>query len=307
MPPTKMILDVDTGGDDAVAMLLAGHHPAVELVAVTCVEGNAPLDLVVRNSLTALEQGGLPQVPVYAGIDRHMHTQPYPRDIDQKRTLKLPEPTLTPAAGHAVDFLIDYYLGPAGPETILVPLAPHTNIALALLREPALAKRIPRMVMMGGAYIGGNTTPSAEFNIYADPEAARIVFNAGIPISMVGLEVTAQALITPAEAERITAYNTPGARVAGPLIAEEVGWFVRNLGATEGQVYDACAVAAVIEPEILRTRPAHCDIELTGELTRGRTVCDFGYQRRGTRANVDVGVGIKRDRFVEILHEAFAG
>ncbi|GAB4434628.1 MAG: nucleoside hydrolase [Anaerolineae bacterium] len=307
MPPTRLIIDVDTGGDDAVAILLAGHHPAVELVAVTCVEGNAPLHLVVRNTLAVLEQGGLPHVPVYAGIDRHMHTRPYPRDLDQKRELKLPEPTLAPAQKHAVDFLIDYYMGPDGPNTLLAPVAPLTNIAMALLRQPALAGRIPRMVMMGGAYIGGNTTPSAEFNIYADPEAARIVFNAGIPISMVGLEVTGQALITPAQAERIAAFNTPGARVAGPLIAEEVGWFVRHLGAEAGQVYDACAVAAIIEPEILQTRPAHCDIELTGELTRGRTVCDFGYRRRGTSPNVDVGVGINRDRFLEILHEAFAG
>ncbi len=244
MPPARLILDVDTGGDDAVAMLLAGHHPAAELVAVTCVEGNAPLKLVVRNSLAVLEQGGLAHVPVYAGADRHMHTRPYPRDVDQKRELKLPEPTLAPAAAHAVDFLIDYYMGPDGPDTVLAPVAPLTNIALALLRQPALAGRIPRMVMMGGAYIGGNTTPSAEFNIYADPEAARIVFNAGIPISMVGLEVTAQALITPAQAQTIAAGSSPGARVAGPLILEEVGWFVRNLGAAAGQVYDACAVAA---------------------------------------------------------------
>lgn len=303
--PQKLIIDVDTGGDDAVAMLLAGYHPAVELVAVTCVEGNAPLELVVRNSLTVLEQGRLAQVPVYPGLDRHLHSQPYPRDPDQERRLKLPEPAIRPAEGHAVDFLIDYYLGEAGPETILVPVAPLTNIALALLREPRLAKRIPGMVMMGGAYTEGNTTASAEFNIYADPEAARIVFKAGIPIRMVGLEVTRQALLTPADAERILSYDTPGARVAGKLIWEEVDWFVRNLGWEAGQVYDACAVAAVIEPDILQTRPAYSDIELVGELTRGRTVCDFGYARRGLQPNVDVGIGIDRERFVAILDEAF--
>lgn len=305
--PQKLIIDVDTGGDDAVAILLAGYHPAVELVAVTCVEGNAPLELVVRNSLAALEQGNLALVPVYAGIDRHMHQQPYPRDPDQERRLKLPEPTLAPAAAHAVDFLIDYYLGPAGPDTVLVPVAPLTNVAVALLRQPQLARRIPQIVLMGGAYTEGNTTPSAEFNIYADPEAARIVFQAGIPLKMVGLEVTRQALVTPADADRILSYPTPGAAVAGPLIHEEVDWFVRKFGAAAGQVYDACAVAAVIEPAILHTRPARCDIELSGELTRGRTVCDFGYQFRGVAANVDVGVGINRDRFVAILDEAFGG
>lgn len=303
--PQKVIIDVDTGGDDAVAILLAGYHPAVELVAVTCVEGNAPLDLVVRNSLAVLEQGKLAGVPVYAGLDRHMHTQPYPRDPDQERRLKLPEPTLKPAAGHAVDFLIDYYMSDAGPETILAPVAPLTNIAVALLREPRLAQRIPRMVMMGGAYTEGNTTASAEFNIYADPEAARIVFRAGIPISLVGLEVTKQALLTLADAERISNYTNPGAKVAGALIYEEASWFIRNLGWEAGQVYDACAIAAVIQPDILQTKLAYCDIEVIGELTRGRTVCDFGYARRDLEANVDVGVGIDQERFVAILDEAF--
>jgi inosine-uridine nucleoside N-ribohydrolase len=234
-----------------------------------------------------------------------MHAYTYPRDVDQERRLKLPEPTLTAAAGHAVDFLIDYYLGDAGPQTILVPVAPLTNIAIALLREPRLAQRIPRMVMMGGAYSEGNSTASAEFNIYADPEAARIVFKAGIPISLVGLEVTRQALLTAADAARISSYNTPGAKVAGPLIHEEVDWFARNLGLEAGQVYDACAVASVIQPDILYTKPAHCDIELIGELTRGRTVCDFSYTRRGLAANVDVGVGIDQARFIAILDEAF--
>lgn len=303
--PQKVIIDVDTGGDDAVAILLAGYHPAVELVAVTCVEGNAPLDLVVRNSLAVLEQGKLAGVPVYAGLDRHMHTQPYPRDPDQERRLKLPEPTLKPAAGHAVDFLIDYYMSDAGPETILAPVAPLTNIAVALLREPRLAQRIPRMVMMGGAYTEGNTTASAEFNIYADPEAARIVFRAGIPIRLVGLEVTKQALLTLADAERISNYTNPGAKVAGALIYEEASWFIRNLGWEAGQVYDACAIAAVIQPDILQTKLAYCDIEVIGELTRGRTVCDFGYARRDLEANVDVGVGIDQERFVAILDEAF--
>ena len=305
--PKKLIIDADTGGDDAVAILLAGHHPAVELVAVTCVEGNAPLDLVVRNTLTVLEQGNLADVPVYAGVDRHLHAQPYPRDPDQERRLKLPEPTLEPSGTHAVDFLIDYYLSDAGPETILVPIAPFSNIAMALLREPQLAGRIPRIVMMGGAYTEGNTTASAEFNIYADPEAARVVFTAGIPIDMIGLEVTRQALVTPADADRILSYNTPGAKVAGPLIHEEVDWFVRNMGWDAGQVYDACAVASVIEPEILYTKPAHCDIELSGQLTRGRTVCDFDFRRRGMEANVNVGIGIDEDRFVAIFDKAFAG
>ncbi len=275
-------------------------------MAITCVAGNGPLELVTRNTLATLEAGGLATVPVYAGLSQHLHTHTYFRHPDQVRSLNLPEPTITPANTHAIDFLIDYYLSSAGPETILVPVAPLTNIATALLREPKLAQRIPRMVMMGGAYTQGNSTPSAEFNIYADPEAARLVFQAGIPLSMIGLEVTQQALLTEADATQVLANHSPGAQVAGAIIQEEISWWhARDMTEPAGQVYDACAVVAVIEPDILQTQPAHCAIELIGELTRGRTVCDFNYARRGTTANVEVGVGLDRDRFRAIVLEAF--
>ncbi len=194
--PQKIILDVDTGGDDAVAILLAGHHPNIDLQAITVCHGNGPLEVCLDNTLRVVDGGGLSKIPVYAGAHRPLVADPINSHPIQKSTLPLPESTMAQKRQRAVDFLVEYYMSPDGPETIFAPLAPQTNLALALRLEPHLAERIPRIVTMGGAYIEGNTTPSAEFNILADPEAAFIVFNAGIPITMVGLEVTSLALVT---------------------------------------------------------------------------------------------------------------
>jgi len=265
-------MDVDTGGDDAVAMLMAGHAPELELVAVTVVHGNAALPTTLRNTLATLEAGGLADVPVYAGAARALQDRLPPRGVTQGRELPLPEPVMIPQEKHAVDFLIEYYLGTTD-ETILMPIGPMTNIALALLQEPRLAERIPRIVMMGGAYAEGNVTPSAEFNIYADPEAARVVFRAGIPITMIGLEVTAQALVSLEDAERIRSLGTPASCIAADLIAEEVQWFIDRLGWSGGQIYDACTV---------------------------RTVCDIS-GHHDQPPNVDVGTGIDRERFISLL------
>jgi inosine-uridine nucleoside N-ribohydrolase len=200
-----------------------------------------------------------------------------------------------------VDFLVDYYLGPHGPDTYYVPLGPQTNLALALRLEPKIAERIPRIVTMAGAYLEGNTTPSAEFNILADPEAAHIAFHSGIPITMVGLEVTSQALVTLDDAAKLGQLETPWAKIASTIIRDEIQWFIDNLGWDGGQIYDACAVAAIIDPDVLETKPMRVDVELQGELTRGRTVADIsGFH---FAPNVDVGVNINRDRFMQILFE----
>ena len=293
----KIILDVDTGGDDAVAILLAGHHPALELVAVTVAFGNGPLQRTMDNTLRVVEAGKLAHIPVFGGADRPLVAEPIETDPVQHATT-----TYTPQPQRAVDFLVDYYLGSHGPETIYCPLGPHTNLALALRLEPRIAERIPRIVTMAGAYIEGNTTPSAEFNVLADPEAAHIVFSSGIPITMVGLEVTSQALVSLEDASRLAATGTPWAVSASKVMEDEIRWFMDNLGWEGGQIYDACAVAAVVDPQILETRSAHVDIELQGELTRGRTVADMvGYHSNET--NVDVGVKIDRERFMQILFE----
>lgn len=295
-----MILDVDTGFDDAAAILLAGHHPALELVAVTVTHGNAPLSVTLDNTLRVMRVGGLSRLPVYPGAERALLAAPLPTDPLQQLTLDLPPSALTAQPRRAAEFLVEYYLGQHGPDTVYVPVGPQTNLALALRLESRLAARIPRIVTMAGAYIEGNVTPSAEFNVLADPEAAHIVFNSGIPITMIGLEVTAQALVTLKDLEHLRALSTPWANAVAAIIEPNVRWWIDNRGWSGGQVYDACAVAAVIEPGILQTRPMRVDIELNGEHTRGRTVADLsGWQPKAP--NVEVGIGIRRNRFIEIL------
>ena len=301
--PQKIILDVDTGGDDAVATLLAGHHPGLNLVAVTVTHGNGPLAVTLDNTLRLVQAGNLAHVPVFAGAARPLVMEPLVTDPVQHATLPLPPASIAPQTRRAAEFLIDYYLGPDGPDTIYAPIGPETNLALALRLEPRLAQRIPRIVTMAGATLEGNTTPSAEFNILADPEAAHIVFSAGIPITMVGLEVTAQALVTLEDARQLRALGTPQAEVAAELIRSEVQWFIDHLGWSGGQIYDACAAAAVLDPTLLQTRPMNVKIELTGQFTRGRTVADISGFHHQT-PNVDVGIAINRQRFMEILFEA---
>jgi len=301
----KVICDVDTGGDDAVGILAVGHSRRTELVAVTVVAGNAPLEVTLENTLKVVEHGRLGRVPVYAGAAHPLIGELPPLDPAQERRLKLPAPTIQAQSKRAAEFLADYYMSNAGPGTILIPTAPLTNIALALRLEPRIARRIPRIVTMGGATVEGNATASAEFNIYADPEAAHIVYSAGVPITMIGLEVTGQALVTLEDAAHIRSLGTPQARIASDLIAEEVQWFMDNLGWRSGQVYDACAAIGAIEPSIIKTKPMHIAVELTGKHTRGRTVADIsGHHHNSQPANVDVGVGIDRERFMRLLEEA---
>ncbi|MCD4671600.1 MAG: nucleoside hydrolase [Anaerolineaceae bacterium] len=300
--PQKVILDVDTGRDDAVALLMAGHHPALELVAVLPAHGNAPLETTLDNTLRTMEAGGLGHIPVYAGAETPLLGQFAPTLDIQRVKLPLPPASKQAEKKHAVQFLIDYYMGADGPQTIYMPVGSQTNLALALRIEPRIAERIPHIVTMSGAYQEGNTTPSAEFNILADPEAAHIVFTAGIPVTMVGLEVTARALVMPQDVERIRSIGTPWAVIAADLMDADVKWFQEHLGSEGGQIFDPCAVAAVIEPKVLITKSMWVGIELQGNLTRGRTVADVSGQR-GWKPNVDVGVDMDRERFVELMYD----
>jgi len=301
--PQKVIMDVDTGSDDAVAMLMAGHHPDIDLVAILPVHGNAPLSVTTDNTLRLLSQGQLSHVPVYIGASEPLIGPILAGEGDQVVRMPFPESEIQPQEQHAVNFLVDYYMSEKGQDTIYMPIGPLTNLALALRIQPALAKRIPRILTMGGAYLEGNTTPSAEFNILADPEAAHIVYSAGIPITMIGLEVTDKAIITKADIDPIRAIGTPWADAAAEIIDIIVDIHMQRYGKPGGIVYDACTVAALIDPSVVRTQPMHIDVELDGKYTRGRTVADTR-GRKDMPVNVDVGTDIDRELFLKILYQS---
>ena len=297
----KVIMDVDTGSDDAVAILMAGHDPALELVAVLPVHGNAPLSLTLENTLKVLSAGKLEYVPVYCGASTPLIGPMLAGEGDQIVRMPFPESTIKPKEQHAVSFLIEYYMNADNGNTIYMPIGPLTNLALALRIEPKIATRIPRIVTMGGAYLEGNTTPSAEFNILADPEAAHIVYSAGIPITMIGLEVTDKAIITKNDIEPIRAIGTPWADAAAEIIDIIVNIHMERYGKPGGIVYDACTVAALINPDVVTLQPMHIDVELQGQYTRGRTVADTR-GRKDMPVNVDVGVDIDKDKYLEVLY-----
>ena len=316
-PPLKVILDVDTGQDDAVAILLAARH--LDVLGITTVAGNQSLEKVTRNTLKVLELAGLTALPVAAGMSRPLVGRPVDAaEVHGESGLDgadLPEPTRPIEPRHAVDFIVETVM--QVDDVALVPTAPLTNIATALRREPRLVSRIKLISLMGGSLTHGNQTPAAEFNIWSDPEAAAIVFSSGVPIKMCGLNVTRQVLATPARLERLRA---PGNRV-GLAVADMLEFYgsrVRHLYGLEGAaLHDPCAVAALIDPSLLTFRRMHVDIELHGTLTRGMTVCDvrhFGNDvihgpeaaPRGGLPNAEVAVAVDVERFFDLLLDTLA-
>lgn len=296
----KIILDVDTGCDDAVAMLMAGHHPDLEFVAVLPVHGNAPLEATLENTLKLLSAGDLADVPVYVGADSPLIGPIIAGSGDQIVRLPFAKSDIQPQEKHAVNFLIDYYMSGEGDDTIYMPIGPLTNLALALRIEPRLKDKIPQIITMGGAYLEGNTTPSAEFNILADPEAAHIVYSAGIPIVMIGLEVCEMAEFMKADVQRFRDIGTKWAKAAAEIMDIIIDLQTRRSYRKGGIIFDACAVAAAIEPTVVETKAMNVEIELNGTFTRGRTVADIT-GRQNKPKNVEVGISIDRERFFEII------
>jgi inosine-uridine nucleoside N-ribohydrolase len=306
MNPTPVILDVDPGHDDAVALMLACGHPGLDLLAVTTVAGNVPLEKTTRNALRVLSLVGCTDVPVGAGasepLARPLHTA---EDIHGKSGLdgpeEIPESTFEPDERGAVE-LIAATLRTSPEPVTLVPVGPLTNIATFLREHPELRDRIARISLMGGSIGLGNTTPAAEFNIYVDPEAARGVFESGLPITMSGLDVTHQADAGPDERERLRATGRVGGVVAGFMDFFATA-YEGVFGFDAPPLHDPVAVAAVIEPGLLKTRPMRVDIECESDLTRGETVCDF-YGVTGKEPNVAVGVELDREGFFKLLYGA---
>ena len=305
MGPKPVILDVDPGHDDAVAIMMACGSPGLDLLAVTTVAGNATLPKTTRNALRVLSLIGRTDVPVAAGapgpLVRELHTA---EDIHGESGMdgpEIPEATFGPDERGAVELIADT-LGAAAEPVALIPLGPLTNIAALLRRHPDLKGKISRVSLMGGSIGLGNTTPAAEFNIYVDPEAAREVFESGLRITMSGLDVTHQAGAGRAERDRMRGLGGIGEWVADSLDFF-AGAYERSFGFDAPPLHDPVAVAAILEPGVLKTRPMNVQIECGSELTRGETVCDL-HGVTGRRANADVGVGLDREAFFDLLHDS---
>lgn len=306
---TKIILDVDTGTDDAVALMVAALSPDIELIGATTVNGNTTVDNCTENTLRVFDWIGLPDLPVHQGMTRPLAreqmVQLNPASRIHGALLDLPAPrTAAVQPGHAVDWLIDRYLASDGDIT-LVPVGPLTNIATAIQKEPRILERIPEIVIMGGAHDHGNSTASAEFNIWLDPEAARIVVNCGRPIRLVPLDATHRALVSLDDCRSLRALGTPAAEAAARFVEKRIDGYDATQPmhrANAAPVHDALAVCAVIDPSIITTHHIPVDVEVSGELSVGRTVCDFRF-RSGRPANVHFAMDADEPKFVRMLLE----
>jgi len=301
-----VILDVDPGHDDAVAIMMACGAPELNVLAVTTVAGNATLVNTTRNALRVLSLIGHTGIPVAAGASEPL-TRPLrtAENIHGESGLdgpeELPPATFEADERGAVQLIADTLRRSSEPVT-LIPVGPLTNIARFLREHPELKDRVAHVCLMGGSMGLGNTTPAAEFNIHVDPEAAREVFESGLPITMCGLDVTHKAGAGPKERARLRSIGD-----AGPLVAGFLEFFAatyeRVFGFDAPPLHDPVAVAAVLEPAILTTRRMRVDVECESELTRGETVCDY-HGVTDKPPNADVGVALDRERFFELLYGA---
>ena len=311
---TKMILDCDPGHDDAIAILLALGSPQVDLLGITTIGGNHSLEKVTYNARALCELAGHPEMPVHAGCMKPLVREAIDAAYIHGETgldgVELPEPSRPLPEQHAVTWLIETVMSHEAGAITVVATGPLTNIAVAARMEPRIVGRIKEIVLMGGAYGVGNATPVAEFNILCDPEAAHIVFNETWPLTMIGLDVTHQALCTSEVQKTISS--------ASPKLADAVNGLMDFFRSTyqdqeafpDPPTHDPCAVAYVIDPALIPTRRCPIDVELRGELTYGMTVADMRALAEspdvGGSCTSQVGVGLDVGRFWALVADALA-
>ena len=305
----KIILDVDTGTDDAVALMFGALHPDLELVGATTVKGNVGIEFTTENTLRVFDHIGV-NIPVYRGMASPIVRSDFPTPQSggsafHGQYLDLPPSRSRVRDTDAVDFLIQTYSREAGREIILVPVGPLSNVAMALKRAPKIVDNIPEIVLMGGAHDMGNVTASAEFNIWADPEAARVVFRSGVAkLTVVTLDATHKAQVSIEDAAKLRALGTPAGAAAATFVERRVKGYMEydHQARPAAPVHDALAVASIVNPAVITTVPAFVDVETEGALTVGRTVVD----RRGRMTappNARVALGADEPLFVRMLLE----
>ncbi len=307
MTARKIIIDTDPGQDDAVAILLALGSPELALLGITCVAGNVPLVLTQRNARIICELAGRTDIPVFAGSTRPMvRSLVTAEHVHGKTGLNGPElwdPTMPLRKEHAVDFIVKTLRMNRDGAVTLCVLGPLTNIALALIKAPDIAEHIHEIVLMGGgSFEGGNITPAAEFNIYVDPHAAKVVFQSGVPLVVMPLDLTHKALTTRARVARFKALGNK----AGVFTAEMLGFFERfdmeKYGSEGAPLHDPNVIAYLLKPEIYKGRAVNIEIETESALTMGMTVVDW-WRVSGRQANAMFMRDVDDDAFFELLFE----
>ncbi len=311
--PIPAIIDCDPGHDDAMAIMLGAR--TLELRGITTVHGNAPLSHTTLNARKLVELAELTHVPVAAGMDRPLiRNAVHAPEVHGKTGMDgpiLPEPSVELDKRHAVDFILD--MSRELSNLHLLPIGPLTNIAVALRRDPSLPERIKEISLMGGSLTYGNVTTAAEFNIWADPDAAHMVFTSGIPIKMVGLNVTRQVAATEKYRKQIRSIGNRTATVMAELLDFYSEQLRQVAGLEGGSMHDPLAVAALIDPDILTFEPMHVAVELRGEHTYGMTLCDYRHlsprtlerERQGSQSthtsNAEVAIAVNAERFWELF------
>lgn len=304
MNKRKIILDCDPGHDDAVAIILAAKNPNLELLGITVVAGNQTLENTQRNALHLVQHLDL-NLPVYAGCGQPMvRDKVIAGDIHGETGLDGPvfeELNREIEADHAVNYIIKTLMN--SPEKItMVTTGPMTNLGMALRMEPKILDKIQEIVFMGGSYANGNVTPAAEFNILADAEAAHVCISSGLPITMVGLDVTRKALCYPQIVERMRKVGNK----ASVLFADLMAFFCKTqkevYGWEGGPLHDPITIAYLIDPTVLTTKPMNVTVDTSGSQSYGRTNCDyFGYMKK--EPNVNVGIDIDVEKFWDIVED----
>ncbi|RQP04941.1 MAG: nucleoside hydrolase [Paracoccus sp. BP8] len=302
----KIIIDTDPGQDDAVAILLALASPELEVLGLSVVAGNVPLHHTERNARMICELAGRPDLPVHAGCDAPLSRKLVTAEHVHGKTgldgVTLPEPAMPLAPGHAVDFLIETLRREKPGSVTLVPIGPLTNIATAFRRAPDIVPRVQEIVLMGGAYFEvGNITPTAEFNIYVDPEAAKLVFASGAPLTVMPLDVTHRALTSRAWVEGMRAMGR-----VGQAVASWTDFFERfdreKYGSEGAPLHDPCTIAWLLKPELFSGRYINVEIETQGEYTLGMTVADW-WRVSGRTPNATFIRDVEPQGFFSLLTE----
>ena len=303
MPPKRIIIDTDPGVDDALTFLLALASPEVKLEALTTTQGNVTLEKATRNALSILELAQASHIPVAAGsvlpLVEPLRASAYVHGESGIGNSKLPEPKTNPVQTHAVDYLIERVLAEPN-EISIFPIGPLTNIAMAIRKEPKFAKAVKELVIMGGAIQeGGNMSPLAEFNIFVDPHAAHIVFHAGIPITLIPLDVTHQCLLKQEHVDRLMKINSPISRFVRDVLEVYLP-SSQKMGFEGSALHDPLTLATVIAPELLTLKEYYVDVDISGGVSMGKTFADiFNVSKKP--ANMKVAMNVHSADFVELF------